>query len=144
MGLAGRGGSGGGVAVEKTLTVTQITPATAAKLLAGCECLDPTGRTTPDNMQAMCERGTCWAATDDTGQASAVWVIQTDGHAAWVSACKGSGQVPWAKVLLQTIEAQAEGLQSVAFQTARPGLAKTAEANGWHVAGWILRKDLTT
>lgn len=144
MGMDRRGGGGGVVAVEKTLTVNQITPGLAANLLAGCECLDPSGRTTADNLLAMCQRGTCWAASDDTGSASAVWVVQTDESTgtAWVSACRGTGAVPWAPILLKAIEAQAEGLKSVAFQTARPGLVKTAEGHGWHVAGWIMRKDL--
>lgn len=144
MGMDRRGGGGGVVAVEKTLTVTQITPELAATLLAGCECLDPSGRTTADKLLTMCQRGTCWAASDETGAASAVWVMQTDEHTgtAWVSACRGTGAVPWAPILLNAIEAQAEGLNRMAFQTARPGLVKTAERHGWQVAGWIMRKDL--
>lgn len=112
----------------------------AAQLLTGCERLDPAGLTTSDTLPAMAARGACFAATTDTAQA--VYVLKVENGRAWVSACKGAGPVDWSGLLLPVIEQQAQGLQAVAFQTARRGLVRKAQRQGYRVAGYIMEKNL--
>jgi hypothetical protein len=126
--------------VEKEINLSRIKPAFAADLLAGCEWLDPSGRTGPDELKALTERGQCFAASATEGKA--VYVLDVQNGVAQITACKGSGPVDWSAVLLPAIEAQAKGCQAVTFQTRRRGLVRKAEAQGYTVAGWILKKDL--
>ena len=126
--------------MEKTLHLSRLEPDLAAALLVGCERLDPTGMSTAQDLRAMTEAGQCYAATTDGAQA--VYVVKVCNGVAWVDACKGAGAVDWSSALLPVIEAQAKGLFSVGFQTARPGLVRKAKKQGYEVAGWILRKKL--
>lgn len=109
-------------------------------MLAGCERLDPSGTTSAQGIAAMTERGHCFTATTEGGQA--VYVVEVNNGMAWITAAKGEGAIPWRRLLLPMIEAQAAGCEAVGFQTARPGLVKAAQAQGYQVTGWILRKRL--
>ena len=91
-------------------------------------------------MTAIAERGQCFQAVAE--KSSAVYVLEVNSGHAWVSACKGCGPVAWRAVLLPVIEQQATGCKSVGFQTARRGLVRAAEKQGYEVTGWILRKKL--
>lgn len=124
----------------ETLEVTRITHKLAAWLLAGCERLDPRGMTTANDVARMAERGQCFGVKSATSVA--VYVMEQKNGVAWVNAVQGRGPVPWSSVLLPIIEAQAAGCKAVAFQTQRRGVMKHALAQGYHVAGWILKKNI--
>ena len=109
-------------------------------MLAGCERLDPSGTTSAQDLDAMAERGQCFAA--ESGDSSAAYVVRVINGVAWIIAAKGDGTAPWRKLLLPMIEAQAAGCEAVGFQTARKGLVKAAQAQGYEITGWILRKRL--
>lgn len=127
------------MAVE-TLEVTRITPAAACALLAGCERYDPIDVATAADVAAMADAGQCFGVS--AGAAKAAYVMKNKNGVAWVNAVQGRGPVPWSTVLLPIIEAQAAGCKAVAFQTRRRGVMKTALAQGYHVAGWILKKNI--
>lgn len=113
---------------------------TAAQLLAGASALDPAGLVSEDAIAAMCARGACVAATAEGSQA--VYVVHVANGVAWIDAARGFGAADWTALLLPIIEAQTKGVRRVAFQTARPGLVKRAQAHGYSVRGWILAKDM--
>lgn len=125
---------------QKEIHLSRVDASTAAALLAGCQVLDPSGMTTERDMDAMTERGLCFAATAPDSQA--VYVIKVANGVAWVSACKGFGPVDWANTLLPIIEAQAKGCAAVAFQTKRRGLVRQAKKQGYEVAGYIMKKAI--
>lgn len=126
--------------MEKKVHLSRIKPEFAAALLAGCERLDPAGRTGLGDIEALTARGQCFVASALDGQA--VYVLDVHNGVAQITACKGSGPVDWSAVLLPTIEAQAKGCKAVTFQTKRRGLVRRAEKQGYRVTGWILTKDL--
>lgn len=122
------------------IELSRLEPDLAAALLVGLHERDPSGRTSAADMQAMAAAGQCFAATS-TG-AQAVYVMEVKNGVAWVSACKGNGPVDWTGALLPIIEAQARGCAAVAFQTPRRGLVRRAQAQGYEVTGYILKKAL--
>lgn len=91
-------------------------------------------------MLPLASSGQCFAATAE--QSQAVYVIQIKNGVAWVAAAKGNGPQDWSAALLPIIEAQAKGCAAVAFQTARPGLVRKAQRQGYAVTGWILKKPI--
>jgi hypothetical protein len=125
-----------------TVEVSQLDPFTAAKLLAGMDRFDPTGAATPHDVEHDAARGLAFAATHAESGSQAVYVLQVHNGQCRILWCKGEGAVDWTRTLLPAIELQASELQSVAFQTARPGLVRQARKQGYRVTGWILRKDL--
>ena len=120
--------------------VSRINAPLVASLLVGMETMDPTGRTTPQEIAGMAASGQCFAATAPGSQA--VYVMHVQNGVAWVSATKGAGPLDWGNLLLPVIEAQAKGCAAVAFQTARPGLVRKAKRQGYAVTGWILKKAI--
>lgn len=126
--------------VEKTISLSRIDADSAAQLLKGCEALDPRGMTTAKDIQAMTERGQCYAATCGTDQC--VYVVEVKNDVAWVSAIKGVGSVDWTFITAAMIEAQAKGLKAVAFQTARAGLVRKMKKAGYSVSGYVMRKEI--
>lgn len=124
----------------ETLHLSAIDSGMAALLLAGLGRLDPSG-TTSGELHQLTASGQCFAATAGTGQA--VYVVKVSNGVAWISACKGDGPVKWQNVLLPVIERQAKGCSAVAFQTKRRGLVKAAQAQGYEITGWILKKKLS-
>ena len=121
--------------------LSRLEPSFAAALLRGCERLDPRGLATPPDIDRMTDAGQCFAATTDH-KAQAVYVLTVKNGVAWIDAAKGQGAADWTALLLPIVEAQAQGLASVAFQTARPGLVKKAQAQGYDITGWVMRKRI--
>lgn len=126
--------------MEKEIHLSRLEPELAAALLAGCERLDPRACTGQADIEAMAQRGQCFAATAPDAQA--VYVVHVLNGTAWIAAAKGAGPVDWTALLLPIVEAQAKGCAQIAFQTARPGLVRRARRQGYEVGGWILRKKL--
>lgn len=124
----------------ETLHLSQLEPDLAGALLTGCEHLDPRGITTAADLGNLARGGQCYLASAEAGQC--VYVVKVQNGIAWVDAIKGHGPVRWSLVMPPVIEAQAKGLRAVAFQTARPGLVRQLEAQGYRTTGWVLRKDL--
>lgn len=122
------------------IELSRLEPGLAAALLVGCERLDPSGMFCAADLLPMTQAGQCFAATADHAQA--VYVVQVKNGVAWISAAKGTGPIDWSAVLLPTIEAQSAGAASVAFQTARRGLVRKAQKQGYEVTGWIMKKHL--
>lgn len=125
-----------------TLHLSRLEPALAARLLAGSGHLDPAGLWSDADIERVCERGLCVAATAADNQAQAVYVAHVANGVAWIDAARGFGPADWSGLLLPIIERQAQGVRRVAFQTARRGLVKRATAQGYSVRGWILAKDI--
>lgn len=124
----------------EALSLRRIEPGAAVAALAGIHELDPRGISTPQDVQAWAEAGECFELAGSTG--SAVYVISVQNGCAWVQAVKGSGGIDLVSVLDEVGAAQAQGLQAMGCQTARPGLVKKLKARGWRVTGWIMRKEL--
>lgn len=120
--------------------MSRIPPDLAAALLVGCERLDPAGLTTAQDIEHMTARGQCFAATAPGAQV--VYVMRVENGRAWVDAMKGAGAVDWIATALPIIEAQAQGLRAVGFQTARRGLVRKAQRQGYRVAGYIMEKTI--
>lgn len=91
-------------------------------------------------MRETAKHGQCYAATSERGQA--VYVVRIENGVAWVDAAKGFGATDWTAALLPIVEMQAKGLASVGFQTKRRGLVRRAEKQGYHIAGYIMKKEL--
>jgi len=125
----------------ETLLLSSCQPALAARLLAGMAALDPTGRMCEDGIPGMARRGECFLATTGEGD-QAVVVMRQENGVAWVDAARALSGQRWTPALFAAIERQARGQQAVAFQTARAGLARSAQALGYEVTGYILRKKL--
>lgn len=126
----------------ETVSVSRIDAGTAAAFLAELAGSDPRGIVTAESLHQSAQRGHCFSVNHASG-AQAVYIIAVENGQAWVTACRGEGgAVDFTKTLLPAIEHQAQGLAAVAFQTARPGLVRKAQAMGYQVTGWILKKDL--
>jgi len=132
------------VAPHGQVVIASLEPAAAAQLLAGIERRDPAGTATLADVARDAACGLCFAATEATTDSRAVYVVDAHHGQLRVRWCMGEGAVDWTRTLLPAIEAQAAraGLHSVAFQTARRGLVRLAERQGYEVTGWILRKDV--
>ena len=126
--------------MEKEVSVSALEPHIAARLLRGSERFDPRGMATGRDLETMARNGHCFVAA--AGDDLAVYVLNESNGVTWINACQGRGAVPWREVLLPVIEQQAKGCESVAFQTARPGLVRAAERQGYEVAGWIMKKKI--
>lgn len=124
----------------ETLQLSALEPHLAAQLLAGCAQLDPCGMLAERDIAGMTASAQCYAATTDAGQA--VYLVRVKNGVAWVDAVKGTGRVNWRHVLLPVIEMQAKGCAAVGFQTARPGVVREAQKQGYEITGWIMRKKL--
>lgn len=119
-------------------TVRRIEPDEAARRLAGLAGMDPRGTSTEADILPMCQAGACVEVSD--AQGAAVVVLQSVNGVAWINIAGGGGGAN----LCPAIDAAAAsiGAAAVAFQTKRPGLVRRAESLGYHVAGYIMRRDL--
>jgi len=124
----------------QALSVREIAPQLAAQRLAGMEHLDPRGLTAPGEVAAMAGEGRCFEITGDA--ARAVYVLVVRNGCAWVQAARGEGRIDLTQLLDAVLTEQAQGLQALACQTARPGLVRKLQRRGWRVSGWVLRKEL--
>lgn len=120
------------------LNLRTIAPDEAARRLAGCERLDPRGIATAADLVAMCQAGQCFALD---GAADAVYVLRVVNGMVWVDAARGSGPVDLTAAIDQLVSTQAAGLRGIALQTRRRGLVAKLQRRGYHVAGWIMKKE---
>lgn len=125
----------------ETVALTALDPGTALQLLAGVEARDPRGVMTRDDLARLCEQGLCFGASI-AGRAQMVYVLSVRNGQAWVQAAKGEGAADLTRTMLPVIELQCSELDSVGFQTARPGLVRKAQKQGYRVTGWMLTKEL--
>jgi hypothetical protein len=74
-----------------------------------------------------------------------VFALKRKGETCWVDAARGTGNYQWLPIGLGAIEAAAKegGFVRVGMQTARRGLVKQAQALGYEIEGYILKKILT-
>lgn len=71
------------------------------------------------------------------------YALTAHGGELWVQAAGGNARADLTRIGLAAIEYQAAGkFQSVGFQTRRTGLVKKAQALGYTIDGYILRKTL--
>lgn len=71
------------------------------------------------------------------------FALSAVGSELWVQAAGGSGNRNLTRLILNTAEHLAKGTHSsVGFQTRRRGLVKKAQALGYEIDGYILRKKL--
>lgn len=111
-----------------------IAPSAAAERLRGLANLDPRGIATEADIPAMCAGAVCLEVGE--GDGSAVVVVRELAGVKWIEAAAGKG----GHDLCALIDA-ATGPGPVAFQTKRRGLKRRAEKLGYHVAGYIMRRD---
>lgn len=125
----------------ETLAIAPITPEAAYRFLGPIEARDPRGITRSADVRAGCESGLCFGLTLGD-QSRGVYVLAVQAGQAYIRWARGVGPLDLTRTVLPVIEQQVAGLDSLAFQTARPGLVRKAQAQGYEVAGWILRKKL--
>lgn len=118
----------------------RIEPSQAAQRLRGLSHMDPRGLASEADTLPMCEAGECWDVQSEQGGRAVVVIQRTPSGLLWIDAAAGQGGGD----LTHTIDrlAASIGGQSIAFQTRRRGLVRRTEALGYHVAGYIMRKDL--
>lgn len=127
--------------MEAAVALNRIAPQLAAAMLQGAERFDPCGAMRAADLVERCERGLCFTATVDAGQA--VYVLHLKNRQAWIEAAAGAAPLDLVRTVLPAIEDQVSlDADSVAFQTMRPGLVKKAEALGYRRVGWIMKKEL--
>lgn len=130
------------MAVE-TLTVQAIDAATAAQLLRVCP--DPLGTGATD-VDALAQRSDCVRIVGQGGDlVLALQLRQGPGRdVLWIAGAAGQGAHDWTHNGLAVAEHNARQCRAhaVAFQTARKGLVRRAQAKGYRVTGYILTKDL--
>lgn len=97
---------------------------------------DPTGKSTPESLAA----GPAFELRTSGG--SGVFSLERCGNSLWVTAASGRADDDLTAIGLELIEetARQAGCDEVGFQTARPGLVRKAQKQGYQVAGWILKK----
>lgn len=117
--------------------VRRVTWQEAAARLAGLARLDPRGLATEADTPGMCQAGECFEVSDASG--AAVVVVRLVGGAAWIDAAGGGGGLDLVHAIDDAMTAA--GVRSVGFQTQRRGLVRRAIRRGYHVAGYIMRRD---
>jgi hypothetical protein len=124
----------------ETLALVRIDPQEAARFLAGVERSDPRGVTGELDLLEHCMSGLCFGVT--VGESKGVYVLAVRNGQAFIRWARGEGDVDLTRTVLPVIEQQCGRLDSLAFQTARPGLVRKATQQGYEVTGWILKKKL--
>lgn len=126
------------MADAQPLTVRAIGVAEAARRLVGLEALDPTGTT--GDVAELARAGRAFSVEGEG--AEAVFVVAVRNGCAFVTAAKGGGAIDITAAIDRLLTERTQGLQSLACQTARPGLVRKLKARGWRVSGWVMRKEL--
>lgn len=107
--------------------------------LASSPKTDPDGRHCVDALMAL---GQCWKFVEG-GAITGAMVTTADDGELWVLAAAGRSTIDLVAVMAEHLKAQAAGLfRSIGFQTARRGLVRKAEAHGYAVSAYIMRKTL--
>lgn len=116
----------------QALSLREVTAGEVAPLLA------PAARyaTTDETLPGLTACGRCFVIEAD-GRPVAGYVLQRQGDECYVLAFAGAAQLDLTGLLARLIEAQAAGLDSIAFQTRRPGLVRKAARLGYRVAGRV-------
>lgn len=72
------------------------------------------------------------------------YALIPEGRELWIQAAGGKAKVDLTHLGLGAIEGQAKAarFESVGFQTRRKGLVKKAQAHGYEIDGYILRKKI--
>lgn len=111
----------------------------AAKAFTTRPVPDPRGISTPES---LADAGTALEVVADGG--SMVCVIRREGDRLWIQAAAGAAVQNLTELGLELAEetARQAGLAKVGFQTARPGLVRSAQQRGYQVVGWILEKEV--
>lgn len=118
----------------------EVAPADVADHFAGLHRLDPRKRMQPGELPALQGR----AFVIEGPGTHVVYVLDVRNGQAWCQAAAGTSQgVDLTEVLDAVATAQAQGLQRLGMETARPGLVRKLKARGWKVSGWIMHKELT-
>ncbi|KWH51809.1 hypothetical protein [Burkholderia cepacia] len=131
-------------ASQARLTLREADAETVLPLLAPVAQYDTTGGV--DSLERMAANGRAFVIEQD-GAPVCAYLLERHGREAFVTAAAGAAGVCLTDLLAQLIEAQAIGLDSIAFQTRRRGLIRKAIAKGYRVAGHvtngtIMRKEL--
>jgi hypothetical protein len=126
--------------VEK-VCLSAVNPALAAQLSAGVECRDPYGIMDAAHLRESMRASQCYLADAGHG-GKAIYALQVHNGVALIASLKGYGSVPWVEVLAPIIENQVQGCRAVALQTARRGLVRKMEKQGYKITGYIMRKEL--
>lgn len=115
--------------------VEPLAPDQAAEHYQGIT--DPAGQATPESVTSC---GQSFELTTKAGRL--VFTVTQKQDCLWIEGAAGNGADDMTAHGLAFIEnmAKVAGLDSVGFQTARPGLARKAVKQGYTVAGWILKK----
>ena len=119
--------------------VRDIPPEVAARVMAGLSHLDPRGLMTEDDVLPTCHHGRCIAVKGEGGAGAAV-LIEQNG-VVWVEAFKAEGA---SAGLSEDLDAELckSGAKAIAFMTKRRGLVRRAERLGYHVAGYVMTKEI--
>ena len=135
MGIVGSSWSG---SVE-TVSLKEISAAYATSVLITAGCIDPTRQASAETIANI---GTAFELT--TPNESGVFVIEKRQKQMWIRAAAASKSRNFAPICFEVIAALARqtDCKTVAFQTARLGLAKLAKKQGYRVTGLILEKTL--
>jgi hypothetical protein len=121
------------------LTVREVQPEEVVYHFQGLHHLDPRKCVQPGGLPELTGR----AFVIEGQGVQAVYVLDVSNGQAWCSAAKGHAVgVDLTAVLDEVMTAQAEGLQRIGIETARPGLMRKLKARGWKVSGWIMHKEL--
>lgn len=121
----------------ETLEVTRIAASEAAAVMHAAGLIDPAGVDTPSTIAAT---GETFALSTPGGRG--VFVTKKRGRQLWISGAGAVGSTGLAQCGLDMIEAIARqsDCDTVAFQTARPGLVRIAKKQGYRITGFILEK----
>ncbi|WP_228892543.1 hypothetical protein [Pseudoduganella aquatica] len=100
---------------------------------------DAVGKYTLDGLAAQ---GQCFKVLAADGSIVGAYILAAEGSEVFVTAAAGRAAFDLSVVLNGLIDSQARQFDTVAFQTQRKGLVKKAIAQGYEIAGYIMRKKL--
>lgn len=125
------------------MTVQPIPAAQAAELFRACP--DPLGEGATD-LHALADRSACYLVKGEAGTLAMALQMRVGltRDVFWINAAAGQGANDWTRNGLAVAEFKARECRAhaVGFQTARRGLVRRAQAQGYRLAGFILLKDL--
>lgn len=119
--------------------LTPISEAQAEQHLREHQVPDPTGQATPESMAKAGQ-----AFKVDAGGGGGIFVVTKNGRRIWIEAAEGRAGDDLTEIGLQLIEemARCADCTEVAFQTGRRGLVHKAQALGYEVIGWVMKKKV--
>ena len=120
------------------ISLYPIEPDEAAHVLRAAGGIDPARLHTPESIAAS---GVCFALNTQAGRG--VFVAEKRGSQLWIHGAGSTGSTGMIHDGMAVAEAMAlqAGCDRVAFQTARPGLARIAKKRGYKIKGFILELE---